>query len=44
MREVISTVYELSDLGETVVPVKSDTGPINSTMGKTALGDSSVVC
>ena len=34
MREVISTVYELSDLGETVVPVKSDTGPINSTMGK----------
>ena len=34
MREVISTVYELSDLGVTVVPVKSDTGPINSTMGK----------
>ena len=34
MREVISTVYELSDLGATVVPVKSQTGPINSTMGK----------
>ncbi len=34
MREVISTVYELSDLGVTVVPVKSETGPINSTMGK----------
>ena len=34
MREVISTVYELSDLGVTVVPVKSQTGPINSTMGK----------
>ena len=34
MREVISTVYELADLGVTVVPVKSQTGPINSTMGK----------
>ena len=34
MREVISTVNELSDLGVTVVPVKSQTGPINSTMGK----------
>jgi len=34
MREVISTVHELSDLGVTVVPVKSQTGPINSTMGK----------
>ena len=34
MREVIGTVYELSDLGVTVVPVKSQTGPINSTMGK----------
>ena len=34
MREVISTVYDLSDLGITVVPVKSQTGPINSTMGK----------
>ncbi len=34
MREVISAVYELSDLGVTVVPVKSQTGPINSTMGK----------
>ncbi len=34
MREVISTVYELGDLGVTVVPIKSQTGPINSTMGK----------
>ncbi len=34
MREVISTVYELSDLEVTVVPVKSQTGAINSTMGK----------
>ena len=34
MREVISTVYELSDLGVIVVPVKSQAGPINSTMGK----------
>ena len=34
MREVISTVYELADLGVTVVPVKSQTGPITSTMGK----------
>jgi DNA invertase Pin-like site-specific DNA recombinase len=34
MRELISTVYELADLGVTVVPVKSQTGPISSTMGK----------
>ena len=34
MREVIATVYELADLGVTVVPIKSQTGPINSTMGK----------
>lgn len=34
MREVISTVYELSDLGITVVPVKSHTGPITSSLGK----------
>ena len=34
MREVISTVYELADLGITVVPVKSQTGPITSSMGK----------
>jgi putative DNA-invertase from lambdoid prophage Rac len=34
MREVISTVYELADLGITVVPIKSQTGPISSTMGK----------
>jgi putative DNA-invertase from lambdoid prophage Rac len=34
MREVIATVYELADLGITVIPVKSATGPITSTMGK----------
>ena len=34
MREVITVVYELADLGITVVPIKSQTGPINSTMGK----------
>jgi putative DNA-invertase from lambdoid prophage Rac len=34
MREVISTVYELADLGITVIPIKSQTGPINSVMGK----------
>src|SRR2546422_11532073 len=34
MREVISTVYELADLDITVVPIKSETGPINSTLGK----------
>lgn len=34
MRDVITTVYALSDMGITVVPVKSQTGPINSTMGK----------
>ena len=34
MREVIATVYELADLGVTVFPVKSQTGPINSTMGR----------
>ena len=34
MREVIATVYELADLGVTVVPIKSQTGPISSTMGK----------
>ena len=34
MREVISTVYELADAGVTVVPLKSQTGPITSTMGK----------
>jgi len=34
MREVISTVYELADLGVIALPVKSQTGPINSTMGK----------
>src|SRR5262249_16871040 len=30
MREVISTVYELADLAVTVIPVKSQTGPITS--------------
>jgi putative DNA-invertase from lambdoid prophage Rac len=34
MREVIATVYELADLGITVVPVKSQTGAITSTLGK----------
>jgi putative DNA-invertase from lambdoid prophage Rac len=34
MKQVISTVYDLADLGITVVPIKSQTGPINSTMGK----------
>jgi putative DNA-invertase from lambdoid prophage Rac len=34
MRETISTVYDLADLGVTVVPVKSQTGPINSSMGR----------
>jgi putative DNA-invertase from lambdoid prophage Rac len=34
MREVIATVYELADLGITVIPVKSATGPISSAMGK----------
>jgi len=34
MREVIDTVYELADAGVTVFPLKSQTGPINSAMGK----------
>jgi DNA invertase Pin-like site-specific DNA recombinase len=34
MREVIAAVYELADLGVTVIPLKSQTGPINSTMGR----------
>jgi putative DNA-invertase from lambdoid prophage Rac len=34
MPEVISTVHELADLGVTVIPVKSQTGPITSTMGR----------
>lgn len=34
MREVIATVYELADSGVTVYPVKSQTGPINSTAAK----------
>lgn len=34
MREVIAAVYELADLGVTVVPIKSQTGPITSTLGK----------
>ena len=34
MREVIATVYELADLGVTVVPIKSQTGAITSTLGK----------
>jgi DNA invertase Pin-like site-specific DNA recombinase len=34
MRKVIATVYNLADLGITVIPVKSQIGPISSTMGK----------
>lgn len=34
MREVLNTVYDMADLGVTVVPVKSNTGPITSAMGK----------
>jgi putative DNA-invertase from lambdoid prophage Rac len=34
MREVLASVYELADLGIVVNPVKSQTGPITSTMGK----------
>jgi putative DNA-invertase from lambdoid prophage Rac len=34
MREVISTVYQLADLGVTIVPVKSQTGPVNTAMGR----------
>lgn len=34
MREVISAVYELADLGVTIVPVKSQTGPVNTAMGR----------
>ena len=34
MREVISTVYELADLGVTIVPVKSQTGPVKTAMGR----------
>jgi hypothetical protein len=33
MRELIATVYELADIGITVIPVKSQNGPITSTMG-----------
>ncbi len=34
MREVIGTVYELADLGVTIVPVKSQTGPVNTAMDR----------
>jgi putative DNA-invertase from lambdoid prophage Rac len=34
MREMISTVYELSDAGITTVPIKSQTGPLTSSMGR----------
>ena len=34
IRELISTVCELGDLGVTVFPIKSQTGPIKSAMGK----------
>ena len=34
MREVIATVYELADLDISVLPIRSQTGPINSKMGR----------
>jgi putative DNA-invertase from lambdoid prophage Rac len=34
MRQVVDSVYELSDLGVVVTPVKSATGPITSMLGK----------
>jgi DNA invertase Pin-like site-specific DNA recombinase len=34
MRDVITTVYELADHGITIVPLKSQTGPINTAMGR----------
>jgi len=34
MREVLATAYELTDAGITVVPVKSQTGPLTSSLGK----------
>lgn len=34
MREVISTAYELSDVGVTIIPLKSQTGPLNTAMGR----------
>ena len=34
MRQVIDTVYELADAGVTVIPLKSQTGPITTTLGK----------
>ena len=40
--KVISTVYELADLGLTIVPLKSQTGPVNTAM-PAALGDSGLV-
>ncbi len=33
-REMLNSVYELADAGVTVVPLKSPTGPINSSLGK----------
>ena len=34
MRDVISTVYGLVDLGITIVPLKPQTCPINTAMGR----------
>ena len=34
MREMISTVYELADAGITTLPIKSQTGPLTSSMGR----------
>ena len=33
-REMLNSVYELADAGVTVFPLKSPTGPINSSLGK----------
>ena len=33
-REMLTSVYELADAGVTVFPLKSPTGPINSSLGK----------
>lgn len=34
MREILQTVYELADMDVTIVPVKSQTGPIHSSLGR----------
>jgi hypothetical protein len=34
MREMIATVYGLADLAVTLIPIKSQTGPITAAMGR----------